>query len=198
MTDVHHSLKGTPGCQTLIKQDSVSALQKAGWTNYFSFLVSSGRPTFKKKKKSINKKSESWWEKDYNDLPSSGQSNLSRSSRNAASLLLRLICLFAAYRAAISILEREQSKAQKCFFSFNWNIIGPFFPFMIKKWHPSLFPVFFRNAIDPFSPIYRGPLLYLLLLYTNPTLFSCQSPTCFLRVGQSCCENVKYWFIMGN
>ena len=34
------------------------------------------------------------------------------SSRNAASLLLRLICLFAAYRAAISILDREQSKAK--------------------------------------------------------------------------------------
>ena len=51
VTDVHHSLKGTPDCQMLIKQDPVSALQKAGWTNYFSFLVSCGHPTFKKKKK---------------------------------------------------------------------------------------------------------------------------------------------------
>ena len=76
--------------------------------------------------------------------------------------------------------------------------IGPFHPFLIKTDTAGPFFLFFRNAIDPFSPIYRGPLLYLLLLYTNPTLFSCQSPTCFLRVGQSCCENVKYWFIMGN
>ena len=137
VTDVHHSLKGTPGCQTLIKQDPVSALEKAGWTDYFSFLVSSGRPTFKKKKKNINKKSESWWAKAYNDLPSSGQSNLSMSSRNAASLLLRLICLFAAYRAAISVLEREQSKALKSIWSF-FPFKKKYFP-IYQKWYWFLF-----------------------------------------------------------